>query len=33
MLTVEALPAACNPLKTNNMAKLGEKLKAMLAIM
>lgn len=33
MLTVEALPAACSPLKINNTAKLGEKLSAMFAVM
>lgn len=30
ILTVEALPAACKPLKTNSTAKLGEKLSAIL---
>lgn len=33
MLTVEALPAACRPLNSKSIAKLGEKLSAILAIM
>ena len=33
MLTVEALPAACRPLKINSIIKLGEKLKPMFAMM
>lgn len=32
MLTVEALPAACKPLKAKSTAKLGEKLRAILAM-
>jgi hypothetical protein len=32
MLTVEALPAACRPRKISKTAKLGEKLKAILAM-
>jgi len=32
MLTVEALPAACRPLKINSTAKFGEKLKPILAM-
>jgi len=32
MLTVEALPAACRPLKTRRIAKFGEKLRAMFEI-
>jgi hypothetical protein len=33
ILTVDALPAACRPRKINKTAKLGEKLRAILAIM
>lgn len=32
MLTAEALPAACNPLKISSSAKFGEKLSPILAI-
>ena len=32
MLTVEALPADCKPLKINSTAKFGEKLSPMLAM-
>jgi hypothetical protein len=31
MLTVEALPADCSPLKINSAAKFGEKLSPILA--
>jgi len=33
MLTVEALPAACSPLKIKRTGKFGEKLRTTFAIM